>query len=218
LESDPQFAAGLAALGPEGNGLTWVSPRFFERLKEIPILNPNAPPQMMRAFDLLAANLPTPTQPLFSVRSNLPEGILVRSNWNRSLKADIAMFSIYNPVTVGLMAAMAIPVFQKVKQNSQMHQARPTPALPSIFPGESQTASQTAAIAQNLGILDQAAQKFYAEHNATTTTLDQLVGPGKYIPSINSVAGEDYRTVLFKKGRPLRLFLRDGRIVIYPPQ
>ena len=48
--------------------------------------------------------------------------------------------------------------------------------------------------------------------------LDQLVGPGKYIPSINSVAGEDYRTVLFKKGKPLRLFLKDGRIVIFPPQ
>jgi type IV pilus assembly protein PilA len=218
LDTNPQFAAGLAALGPDGNGLTWVAPRFFEGLKEIPTLNPNAPPQMMRAFDLLAANLPTPTQPLFSVRSNLPEGILVRSNWNRSLKADIAMFSIYNPVTVGLMAAMAIPAFQKVRQNSRVNQAYTPPSLPSILPGAPQTASQTSAMADNLNVLDQAAQRYYAEHNTTTTTLDQLVGPGKYIPSINSVAGEDYRTVLFKKGRPLRLFLKDGRIVIFPPQ
>ncbi len=218
LDSNPQFAAGLAALGPDGNGLTWVSPRFFEGIKQIPALNPNAPPQMMRAFDLLAANLPTPTQPLFSVRSNLPEGILVRSNWNRSLKADIVMFSIYNPVSVGLMTAMALPAFQKARQHNQVSAPYVPSSRPAILPDQPQTVSQTAAITDNLNMLDQAAQRFYAEHNATTTTLDQLVGPGKYLPSINSVAGEDYRTVLFKKGRPLRLFLKDGRIVIFPPQ
>src|ERR1035438_6018438 len=91
LDANPQFAAGLAALGPDGNGLTWGSPRFFSRLQEIGPVNPDAAPDLRRALDVFSSNLPTVTQPLFSVRSNLPDGILMRSNWNRSLKPDIAM-------------------------------------------------------------------------------------------------------------------------------
>jgi hypothetical protein len=37
------------------------------------------------------------------------------------------------------------------------------------------------------------------------------------IPQLVPVAGEDYRTVLFKKGHPLRIFLKDGRELTYPP-
>ncbi len=215
LETNPQFAAGLTALGPDGNGLTWVTPRFFSRLGAIGQMNPHAAPAMRRAFDIFAKNLPAVNQPLLSVRTNLPDGILVRSNWNRSLKSNVAMFTIYNPVTVGLLAAMAIPAFQKVRMASQQKAAM---NRASVMPPREPVNSTTDAIVANLRTLDEAADKFYAEHNATTTTLDQLVGPDKYVPSINSVAGEDYRTVLFKKGRPLRLFLRDGRMIMYPQQ
>lgn len=215
LETNPQFAAGLAALGPEGNGLSWVSQRFFSRLGEISTMNPGAPPPMKRAFDMFARNLPAVSQPLLSVRSNLPDGILVRSDWNKSLKTDVAMFTIYNPVTVGLMAAMAIPAFQKVRANAQ-HKAAMNNSRRAL-PPQAPLNSQTEAITDNLRVLDEAADRYYAEHDTTTTTLDQLVGPDKYIPAIRSVAGEDYRTVLFKKGRPLRLFLSDGRMIMYPP-
>jgi hypothetical protein len=37
------------------------------------------------------------------------------------------------------------------------------------------------------------------------------------IPELVPVAGENYRSVLFMKGHPLRLFLKDGRTLIYPP-
>jgi hypothetical protein len=213
LDTNPQFAAELALLGPDGNGLTWVTPHFIEALKGISGLNSNGPPQTTQTLELLTSNLPTIGQPLFSVRTNLPEGILVRSNWYRSLEADVAMFTVYNPVTLGLMASMAIPAYQKVRQNAQARASSAARAAPYLQPGD----PQIAAIMDNLRVLDEAAEKFYAEHNATTTTFEQLVGPDKYIPSLNPVAGEEYRTVLFKKGRPLRLFLKDGRIVTYPP-
>jgi hypothetical protein len=229
LETNPQFAAGLAALGPEGNGLTWVSPRFFSRLKEIGTLNPDAAPEMRRTLDVFASNLPAVTQPLLSLRSNLPDGVLVRSSWNSSLKSNLAMFTIYNPVTLGLVAAMAIPAFQKVQQASQAKAAlnRPPGAAPlqqspqqpqQLQSPQERIDSQNERIQENLRKLDEAANKFYADHDETTTTLEQLVGPGKYLPSIRRVAGEDYRTLLFKKGRPLRLYLRDGRVIMYPPQ
>jgi type IV pilus assembly protein PilA len=133
------------------------------------------------------------TRPLLSVRTNLPDGILVRSNWNQSLKSDIAVFTIYNPVTVGLMAAMAIPAFQKVRQ-----------------------ASEEKAVQNNLHSLYDAAEQFYLINNASGTTYDQLVGPGKYVAELRPAAGEDYRSLTFRKGLPLVVRLADGRVVAYP--
>jgi hypothetical protein len=74
------------------------------------------------------------------------------------------------------------------------------------------------AMIQNLQVLNDAANKYYAEHDSTTTTFENLVGPGKYLPSIAPVAGEDYRSLLFKKDHPLRLYLKDGRVVTFPLQ
>ncbi len=215
LDTNPRFAAGLAELGPEGNGVTWVTPRFFSTLKGIGSMNPNLAPQIGRSLDSFAANLPTITQPLLSVRSNLPDGILIRSSWNKSLKSDVAMFTIYNPVTIGLIAAMAIPAFEKVRQNAQAKAAlsRPPSAAPQL-PGN----PQTEGMIENLHVLGDAADRYYADHNATATTYDQLVGSDKYVAAIRPVADEDYRTVLFKKGRPLHLFLKDGRAIVYPQQ
>jgi hypothetical protein len=74
------------------------------------------------------------------------------------------------------------------------------------------------SIVSNLQILNEAAEKYYTEHDTTTTTYEQLVGPDKYVPSIKSIEGEDYRSLLFKKGHPLRLYLKDGRVVVFPPE
>lgn len=295
LNTNAAFAAALSNLGPEGNGVTWVSPDFFARIQELGAINPQASPQMRKAMAILASELPAATQPLVSVRSNLPDGILVRSNWNRSLKPDLAMFTVYNPVTVGLMAAMAIPAFQKVRQNSQekavLNNLRmlsaaadeyylekgvtkatfdqlvgpdkivkqmtpvagedyrklifrqgvplrlhlpdgsvvsypqvarnavraPSHALQSEIPPAADSApTADEAILENLRKLNEAANKYYSDHNTTTTTFEQLVGPEKYLPSITPVAGENYQSLLFKQGRPLRLYLKDGRVIAYP--
>lgn len=194
METNPEFASGLAALGPQGNGLTWVSPRFFATLRNIGALNPSANPQQKHMFDFVAVSLPVLTRPLFSVRSNLPDGVLVRSNWNRSLKGDLAMISVYNPVTLGLVAAMAVPAFQKVRQ-----------------------ASQQKAVMNNLSLLYGAAEQYYEINGLDTVHYEQLVGPGRSVKEITPVAGEDYQVLVFKKGNPLRLRMPDGSIVSFPP-
>jgi hypothetical protein len=193
LDTNPAFSAALAAEGPEGNGLTWVSPRFFSRLRDLGKINAGASPEAKRLFETYAANLPEATQPMLSVRTNLPDGILIRSTWNRSLKADLALFTVYNPVTVGLLAAMAIPAYQKVR-----------------------TASQAKAVTNNLRLLSAAADQYYLEKGVNEATYADLVGPDKTVKSVASVAGEDYRSLVFVQGQRLLIRLPDGRGFGYP--
>jgi len=194
LAQSSEFRQALAQVGSEGNGLGYVSPKFFDHLRRFEALNPDLPADTKSIVHLVMANLPKPDRALVTVRTNLPDGILVCSYWNRSLKQEAAMVSVYNPITVGLMAAMAIPAFQKVRQ-----------------------ASQQKAVLNNLRQLAAAADQYYLERGVRTATYNDLVGPGKYIKAINPVAGENYRTLRFVQGMPLRVRLPDGRTVEYKP-
>ena len=194
LDQNPDFQRALAAVGPEGNGLGYVSPRFFARLRQLNDMNPDARPEAKRILKMIVEQVPSVDRPLITVRTNLPDGILVRSHWNRSLKQEVAMVSMYNPVTVGIMAAMAIPAFQKVRQ-----------------------ASQEKAVLNNLRMLAAAADQYYLEHGVNTANYDDLVGPEKYIKRLVPVAGEDYRQLRFRLGQPLSVRLPNGRVIQYRP-
>jgi len=194
LAQTAEFKAALGKVSATGNALGYVSPSLFARLQDLERLNPNMPAQNAQTLRMVLHNLPKPAQPLIAVRTNLPEGILVQSNWNRSLKQDVAIMAMYNPVTVGVLAAMAIPAFQKVR-----------------------TASQEKAVLNNLRQIAAAADQYYLENNVDTVELGKLIGPDKYIRAINPVAGEDYGELVLKAGEPLVIHLPDGREVRYAP-
>lgn len=195
LEQAADFQEAIAHVGRTGNGLTYVSPRFFSRLRDLERLNPELPADKKQVLTLVLQNLPKPAQPLVSVRTNLPEGILVSSRWNRSLKQDVVMMSVYNPVSIGLVAAMAIPAFQKVRM-----------------------ASQEKAVRNNLRQLAAAADQYYLENGVTMASYNDLVGPGKYLKAIKPVAGENYQSIVFKQGTPLRVRVPTlKKVVEYSP-
>lgn len=194
LAQREEFKRALAHVGSEGNGLSYVSPRLFEQLRQIEKLNPGLQADTKATLRFVMSHLPTPSQPLVAVRTNLPDGVLIRSYLNRSLKQDVVMISVYNPVTIGLVAAMAIPAFQKVRM-----------------------ASQEKAVLNNLRQLAAAADRYYLENGVATANLTDLVGPTRYIKVLNPVAGEDYRTLRFRQGQTLRVKLADGRTVEYTP-
>ncbi len=194
LSGSPEFQRALEHVGNEGNGLSYVSPQLFEQLRRIQALNPRLPAETKSVLDLFLGQLPSPKQPLVSVRTNLPDGVLVRSYLDRSLKQDVAMVAFYNPVTVGLVAAMAIPAFQKVR-----------------------TASQEKAVLNNLRQLAAAADQFYLENGVGAATYGDLVGPTRYIKAIQSMAGESYEQLRFAQGQPLRVRLPgNGQVIQYP--
>ena len=72
-------------------------------------------------------------------------------------------------VIIGLLAAMAIPGFQKVR-----------------------TASQDKAVLNNARQLAAAADQFFLENGVTTVGVSGLVGPTNYVKELNTVANETY--------------------------
>ncbi len=76
-------------------------------------------------------------------------------------------------VIIGLLAAMAIPAFQKVRASSQEK-----------------------AIVNNLRQLSSAAQQYFLENGAITAAYTDLVGSDKYVKTIQIVAGETYPTTI----------------------
>ncbi len=76
-------------------------------------------------------------------------------------------------VIIGLLAAMAIPAFQKVRQSSQ-----------------------DKAVLNNARQLSAAADQFYLENGVSTVASTDLIGATNYVKVVNTVASETYPTNL----------------------
>ena len=72
-------------------------------------------------------------------------------------------------VIIGLLAAMAIPAFQKVR-----------------------VASQDKAVLNNARQMAAAADQYYLENGATSALSSALVGATNYVKALNTVASEGY--------------------------
>ena len=76
-------------------------------------------------------------------------------------------------VIIGLLATMAIPAFQKVRETSLEK-----------------------AIRNNLRQLASGAEQYFIENGVTTVLLSDVVGEGAYVESLDAVAGETYPAVI----------------------
>jgi len=177
LAQNKEYQQALAQVGAEGNGVAYVSPKLFARLRQLAAINPEAAPDAKRVFAMIADNIPEIKQPLVTGRTNLPDGILVRSSLHRTLKPALAAVAVYNPVTIGMLAAMAIPAFQKVKAQSQEK-----------------------TIHNNLRQFSAAAQQYMLENAKNEAKYNDVVGPDKLIRELKPVAGEDYTELVLKEG------------------
>jgi len=94
---------------------------------------------------------------------------------------------------IGLIAAMAIPAFEKVRSTSQEK-----------------------AIQNNLRMINLAAEQYMLENGTTSARYVNLVGPEelKYIAVLTPVAGEDYtRLVIRSTDKEISVTTADGRVV-----
>ena len=74
-------------------------------------------------------------------------------------------------VIIGLLAAMAIPAFQKVRQSSQ-----------------------DKAVLNNARQLSAASDQYFLENGVSTVGSADLVGATNYVKAVNTVASETYPT------------------------
>jgi hypothetical protein len=195
LSEQAEFQVALSSVGPEGNGLTYVTPRFSREMRAAITVVAQAQPQMAAMIESIGRYVPELDRPMVSVRSNLPEGILIRSYSYRALKQEV-LLGANSPVTMGLLAAMAIPAFQKVRMNSQEKM-----------------------IQNNLRQFQAAAEQHMLETGKTSVSYADVVGPeeGKYIRALKSADGEDYESLVFKAGdTEISITTQSGKTVTLP--
>lgn len=117
-------------------------------------------------------------------------GLFSVANWNVSHKRNLATMAYANPVTVGLVAAMAIPAFQKVR-----------------------TTSHEKAITNNLRQLASGADQYFLENGVTSVKTNELLGPNGYIRSFEPVAGETYPEEISIKMDEISATLPNGETI-----
>jgi type IV pilus assembly protein PilA len=97
-------------------------------------------------------------------------------------------------VIIGLLAAMAIPAFQKVRQSSQ-----------------------DKAVLNNARQLSAAADQYFLENGVSTVASTDLIGATNYVKAVNTVASETYPTQ-FTQGVTITISGIAGvRTVTYSP-
>jgi type IV pilus assembly protein PilA len=84
-------------------------------------------------------------------------------------------------VIIGLLAAMAIPAFQKVR-----------------------VASQDKAVLNNARQLGAAADQYFLENGVASAAITSLVGSSAYVKALNTVANETYPGT-FTQGTPITI-------------
>ena len=97
-------------------------------------------------------------------------------------------------VIIGLLAAMAIPAFQKVRQSSQ-----------------------DKAVLNNARQLSAAADQFFLEKGVTTAASISVFGATNYVKAVNTVARETYPTN-YTQGITITISgLAGARTITYAP-
>src|SRR5436189_1334083 len=90
-------------------------------------------------------------------------------NSSRSFRGFTLVEIMIVVVIIGLLAAMAIPAFQKVRQSSQ-----------------------DKAVLNNVRQLSAASDQYFLENGVSTVAQTSLVGATNYVKALNTVAAEMY--------------------------
>src|SRR5476651_1960375 len=98
---------------------------------------------------------------------------------NKSTKGFTLVEIMIVVVIIGLLAAMAIPAFQKVRSSSQ-----------------------DKAVLNNMRQIGAAADQYFLEYGTSTADLTSLVGSSAYVKALNTVANESY-PVAYTQGSPI---------------
>jgi type IV pilus assembly protein PilA len=171
LSSSDDFKAATDGLPTEGNALNYFSKKgaaAFVEFYDKQIMAQAQMPDNLRERLIAFGGLDKIPHGLAGTRVNLPEGIMFQFTSTHSAKEVVAMAPIAG---VGLVAAMAIPAFSKVRQQSREK-----------------------AVLNNLRQPSSAAQQYMLEKGVRSASYHDLVGTStdNYLRNVAPVADEDY--------------------------
>ena len=123
----PDFQAATEGLPAEGNALFYLSPTVFAELKTVREAAGKANPQVAAGIEMMRLWFPLLfTEPgehgYASMSAWRADGILSAANWPSSHRRTVLMGGPGGQVYVGLLAAMAIPAFNKVRETASEKQ------------------------------------------------------------------------------------------------
>ena len=113
---------------------------------------------------------------------------------NNSSKGFTVVEIMIVVVIIGLLAAMAFPAFEKLRQSTQDKE-----------------------VLDNARRLAVAAEEYFLKNGVSTVTIDKLVGPTNLVTELKIVANETY-PLTFSQGVPIKVTgVAGSRTVVYPP-
>jgi competence protein ComGC len=193
LSSSADFKTAIDGLPDKGNFLSYISKKGaaafvqYYSAQMMQTLPPDAQKSMME-FNTLQ-NIP---HGLASVDVNLADGIFAQGESTQSYKNVVLVAPV---MAVGLVSAMAIPAFAKVREQSREK-----------------------AITNNLRIIASAAQTYMLDKGVTSASYQDIVGPGadKYIRAITPVMGEDYTGIVVRQNSTqISVTTPDGQVITF---
>jgi hypothetical protein len=140
------------------------------------------------ALDLLIGDYLKPT----IVACTLEDGVFLSEQY-AGYSTKQAVMVIPAAIGGGLGAAMALPAFQKVRNQSTQK-----------------------AVTNNLRQIAAAAHQYFLEEGKTSVRIEDLIGPDKYIHSLTPVAGENYEGMLLELGKEIQVTLENGEVISMP--
>ena len=193
LSSSADFKTATDGLPDKGNFLSFISKKgaaAFVQYYSMQIIQTMPPAVQKSAMELnTLQNIP---HGLAAVGVNLEDGIFAQGESTQSYKSLVMIGPV---VGVGLLSAMAIPAFSKVREQSREK-----------------------AITNNLRMIATAAQTYMLDKGVTSVSYQDIVGPGpdKYIRAITPIMGEDYTGIVVRQNSTqISVKTPDGQVITY---
>ena len=195
LATSADYIAATKGLPAQGNLLSYTSTDIYKVINQATQQAAGFKPEVASAIKLYSLFMPIlgaqGTEPAAAtVGVNEPTGTWFVAN-TPFRPSGGAGAEAQAPVMVGLMAAMAIPAFQKVR-----------------------TTSQQKAIINNLRQFESGGMQFMLEEGKSQATYDDIVGADKYVRSLKPMNGEDYtQLIVHAEGGELSVTMANGEVV-----
>lgn len=192
LKNTDEFRQAANLLPSDGVLFSYVSPEYSETVIRVMENMVSQNPMLEAEFiDFIKMLVPSIPRPIASVTTVGPEGLYTASNLNYSHRTTVASLAVQPVAIAGMMSAMAIPAFQKVRSTSQEK-----------------------TIMNNLRQFASGGQQFVLEEGAREATYSDIVP--EYISTLNPVDGEDYTGLVVRSiGGTLSVTTQSGKTVEY---